>query len=190
MVLIIDHDDSFTYNLVQAFGETGRPVTVKKHHKVTIEEVEALAPRYLVFSSGPRSLGKEGITIEAIRYFAGEIPMLGVSLGHQLIVEAFGGDVVASGKYMYGKTSSIHHDSQTIFTGIEQTFSAARYDSFIVNKETLPDCFLISAETDAGEVMAIRHKTAPLVGVQFHPESMMTVAGKQLLHNFITVFGG
>lgn len=190
MVLIIDHDDSFTYNLVQAFGQTGQSVTVKQHNKVTIKEIEALAPRYLVFSSGSRSLGKEGITVEAIRHFAGKIPMLGVSLGHQLIVEAFGGNVMESGKYMYGKTSSIHHDEQTIFTGMEQAFSAARYDSFIVDKAMLPDCLLVSAETEAGEVMGIRHKTAPIEGVQFHPESMMTVAGQQLLQNFITVYGG
>lgn len=190
MVLIIDHDDSFTYNLVQAFGEAGQAVTVKHHKKVTIKEIEALAPRYLVFTSGPRSVGKEGITMEAIRYFAGKIPMLGVSLGHQLIVEAFGGDVTESGQFMYGKTSTILHDQQTIFTKVEQAFPAARYDSFIANKETLPDCFLISAETKASEAMAIRHKTAPIEGVQFHPESMMTAFGKQILNNFITVYGG
>ena len=168
----------------------GQEIIVKQHDAVTLQEIEALAPHYLIFSSGPRSQAKAGLTLEIIRHFAGKVPMLGVSLGHQLIVEAFGGVIVEAGRNMYGKTSTIHHDEKMIFAHLDQGFLAARYDSFVVDKQKIPICFNVSAESEKEEVMGIRHTTYPIEGVQFHPESLLTTTGKQLLKNFIIHYGG
>ncbi|MDN4076267.1 MULTISPECIES: aminodeoxychorismate/anthranilate synthase component II [Fictibacillus] len=185
MILMIDNYDSFTYNLVQYLGELGEELIVKRNDEITIEEIEALQPDFLMISPGPCSPNEAGISMEAIKRFAGEVPIFGVCLGHQSIAQVFGGDVIRSERLMHGKTSAISHDGKTIFSGLEKEFKATRYHSLIVKKETLPECFTVSAWTPEGEIMAIRHKTLPVEGVQFHPESIMTSSGKQLLRNFI-----
>lgn len=185
MLLMIDNYDSFTFNLVQYFQELGENVVVHRNDKITIGEIEALKPRRLVISPGPCDPPKAGISVEAIKYFAGKLPILGVCLGHQSIGYAFGGDVVKAGRLMHGKTSMVYHDSKTLFDGIENPFEANRYHSLIVKKETLPDCFEISAWTDMDEIMGLRHKTLPIEGLQFHPESILTRAGKDILNNFL-----
>lgn len=188
MILMIDNYDSFTYNLVQYLGEMGQELIVRRNDKITIEEIEQLRPSYLMISPGPCSPNEAGISMEAISYFAGKIPIFGVCLGHQSIAQVFGGDVVRAERLMHGKTSEMHHDGKTIFTNMENPFIATRYHSLIVKKETLPECFEISAETKEGEIMAIRHKQYPIEGVQFHPESIMTVDGKLMLKNFIDFY--
>ncbi|SDN56508.1 para-aminobenzoate synthetase component 2 [Fictibacillus solisalsi] len=185
MILMIDNYDSFTYNLVQYLGELGEELVVKRNDEITLEEIEALKPDYLMISPGPCSPNEAGVSMDVIKRFSGEIPIFGVCLGHQSIAQVFGGDVIRSERLMHGKTSAIHHDDHTIFSGVENGFTATRYHSLTVKKETLPDCFDISAWTAEDEIMAIRHKTLPVEGVQFHPESIMTGAGKQLLRNFI-----
>ncbi|UOE94212.1 aminodeoxychorismate/anthranilate synthase component II [Alkalihalobacillus sp. LMS39] len=185
MILMIDNYDSFTYNLVQYLGEMGHELVVKRNDQITIAEIEQLNPDYIMISPGPCSPNEAGISMETIEYFAGKIPIFGVCLGHQSIAQVFGGDVVRAEKLMHGKTSKMTHDGQTIFAGISSPFTATRYHSLIVKRETLPDCFEISAETEEGEIMAIRHKTLPVEGVQFHPESIMTEDGKKLLLNFL-----
>ncbi|MBI1912498.1 MAG: aminodeoxychorismate/anthranilate synthase component II [Deltaproteobacteria bacterium] len=185
MLLMIDNYDSFTFNLVQYFQELGENVVVHRNDKITIEEIESLKPRRLVISPGPCDPPKAGISVEAIKYFAGKLPILGVCLGHQSIGYAFGGDVVKAGRLMHGKTSMVYHDTKTLFDGIENPFEANRYHSLIVKKETLPDCFEISAWTDMDEIMGLRHKTLPIEGLQFHPESILTRAGKDILNNFL-----
>ncbi|WP_096203226.1 aminodeoxychorismate/anthranilate synthase component II [Bacillus sp. FJAT-45350] len=189
MILMIDNYDSFTYNLVQYLGEMGQELVVKRNDQITIAEIEELAPTYLMISPGPCSPNEAGISMEAIRYFAGKIPIFGVCLGHQSIAQVFGGDVVRADELMHGKTSEITHDEKTIFQGIESPFTATRYHSLIVKRETLPDCFEITAETSKGDIMAIRHKSLSIEGVQFHPESIMTTDGKKLLRNFIEQYG-
>ncbi|MCQ6268527.1 aminodeoxychorismate/anthranilate synthase component II [Fictibacillus sp. WQ 8-8] len=185
MILMIDNYDSFTYNLVQYLGELGEELVVKRNDEITLKEIEALQPDFLMISPGPCSPNEAGISMGAIKRFAGEIPIFGVCLGHQSIAQVFGGDVIRSERLMHGKTSEISHDGKTIFSGLEKVFTATRYHSLIVKKETLPECFSVSAWTPEGEIMAIRHKTLPVEGVQFHPESIMTEAGKKLLRNFI-----
>jgi para-aminobenzoate synthetase component II len=187
---MIDNYDSFTYNLVQYLGEMGQELLVKRNDEITISEIEQLSPNFLMISPGPCTPNEAGISLEAIKAFAGKIPILGVCLGHQSIAQAFGGDVIHAEQLMHGKTSLVNHDGKTIFTEVENPFTATRYHSLIVKKETLPSCLEITAETAEGEIMALRHKELPIEGVQFHPESIMTGAGKQLLRNFITQYSG
>lgn len=188
MILMIDNYDSFTYNLVQYLGEMGEELIVKRNDQITIEEIEALNPKFIMVSPGPCTPNEAGISLEVIEHFAGRIPILGVCLGHQSIAQVFGGDVVRAERLMHGKTSEIHHDGKTVFANVEQPFTATRYHSLIVKRETLPGCFDISAETEEGEIMAIRHRTLPVEGLQFHPESIMTGTGKLLLRNFINFY--
>ncbi|WP_307410056.1 aminodeoxychorismate/anthranilate synthase component II [Neobacillus ginsengisoli] len=185
MIFMIDNYDSFTFNLVQYLGELGEDLIVKRNNETTIEEISRLGPKFLMVSPGPCSPNEAGISLEAIKAFAGEIPIFGVCLGHQSIAQAFEGEVVQAEKLMHGKTSDMFHDGKTIFENLPNPFPATRYHSLIVKKETLPDCFEISAWTEEGEIMAIRHKELPIEGVQFHPESIMTIAGKELLRNFV-----
>ncbi|KEZ49713.1 aminodeoxychorismate/anthranilate synthase component II [Metabacillus indicus] len=185
MILMIDNYDSFTFNLVQYLGELGEELAVRRNDEITLDEIEEMAPDFLMISPGPCSPNEAGISMAAIERFAGKIPIFGVCLGHQSIAQVFGGDVVRAERLMHGKTSKMHHDGKTIFKDIENPFTATRYHSLIVKKETLPDCFDITAWTKEGEIMAIRHKTLPVEGVQFHPESIMTSFGKNLLSNFI-----
>ena len=187
MVLMIDNYDSFTYNLVQYLGELGANLVVHRNDKISIEQVEDLAPEKIVISPGPCTPRQAGISCELIRRFAGRLPLLGVCLGHQCIGEAFGGDVVRAERLMHGKTSMIHHDGEEIFDELENPFEATRYHSLIVKQETLPDCFKLTAWTDQDEIMGIRHKEHPIWGVQFHPESILTHAGKPLLQNFLQI---
>ncbi|WP_113928203.1 aminodeoxychorismate/anthranilate synthase component II [Bacillus sp. P14.5] len=186
MILMIDNFDSFTYNIVQYLGELGEEIVVKRNNEINIAEIELLAPDYLMISPGPCTPNEAGISLEAISYFAGKIPIFGVCLGHQAIAQVFGGQVVKADKLMHGKTSSVSHDGKTLFEGVSNPFQAGRYHSLIVRKETLPECLEITAETVDEEIMAIRHKHLPIEGVQFHPESIITEEGKQLLANFLT----
>lgn len=185
MLLIIDNYDSFTYNLVQYLGELGQEMEVYRNDKIGIEEIEYLSPERIVISPGPCTPKEAGISVELVEALAGRIPILGVCLGHQSIAEAFGGEVVRNYRLMHGKTSMIRHDDKTIFAGLPNPFEATRYHSLIVKRETLPDCLEISAETDEGEIMGIRHKKYKVEGVQFHPESILTTVGKDLLRNFL-----
>lgn len=185
---MIDNYDSFTFNLVQYVGELGEEIIVKRNDEITVQEIEDLSPDLIMISPGPCTPNEAGISLETISHFAGRIPIFGVCLGHQSIAQSFGGDVIKAQRLMHGKTSEIIHDGKTIFSGLEQPFTATRYHSLIVKKETIPACFEISAETAEGEIMAIRHKEYPIEGVQFHPESIMTNAGKQLIENVIKQF--
>ena len=185
---MIDNYDSFTFNLVQYLGELGEELLVKRNDEITISEIEVLNPQFLMISPGPCSPNEAGISLEAIEYFAGKIPIFGVCLGHQSIAQVFGGDVVRAERLMHGKTSEINHNGETVFKDIKNPFTATRYHSLIVKKETLPDCLEVTAWTDENEIMAIRHKTLPIEGVQFHPESIMTTFGKDLLMNFINQY--
>jgi para-aminobenzoate synthetase component 2 len=188
MILMIDNYDSFTFNLVQYLGELGEELVVKRNDQITLTEIEQLNPEFLMISPGPCSPNEAGISLEAITQFAGKMPIFGVCLGHQSIGQAFGGKVIRAERLMHGKTSQVHHDGKTIFQGLDNPLTATRYHSLIVEKETLPDCFDISAWTEEGEIMAIRHKTLPIEGVQFHPESIMTSFGKEMLQNFISAY--
>ncbi len=185
MLLMIDNYDSFTYNLVQYFGELGEDVRVYRNNKITVEQIEALRPDRIVISPGPCTPNEAGISVAAIRQFAGRVPMLGVCLGHQSLAVAFGGEVVRAERLMHGKTSMIRHDGRTIFRQLPNPFEATRYHSLIVKRATLPPCFEISAETAEGEIMGLRHTSLGVEGVQFHPESILTTAGKDLLRNFL-----
>ncbi|KJR71251.1 aminodeoxychorismate/anthranilate synthase component II [Bacillus velezensis] len=185
MILMIDNYDSFTYNLVQYLGELGEELIVRRNDEITIEQIEELGPDFLMISPGPCSPDEAGISLEAIKHFAGSIPIFGVCLGHQSIAQVFGGDVVRAERLMHGKTSEVIHDGQTIFKGLQNPLVATRYHSLIVKADTLPDCFTVSAQTKEGEIMAIRHNELPVEGVQFHPESIMTSFGKEMLRNFI-----
>lgn len=186
MIVIIDNYDSFTYNIVQTIGGFGAELVVFRNDKVDIAGIERIKPDRLLISPGPCDPPQAGISIEAIRHFAGKIPVLGVCLGHQSIGEAFGGSTVRAGRVMHGKTSPIHHDGKGVFTGLPNPFDAMRYHSLVVADADLPDCLLVTARTDQGELMAVRHKTLPVEGVQFHPESIMTPHGVQLLKNFVS----
>lgn len=187
MLLMIDNYDSFTYNLVQYFGELGEDVSVYRNDKITVKEIEKLKPDRIVISPGPCDPEKAGVSVEVIKKFAGKIPMLGVCLGHQSIGYAYGAKIVLADRLMHGKTSPIYHDGKTIFKGIPNPFEATRYHSLLIKKDTLPDCLEISAWTKEGEIMGIRHKKFILEGVQFHPESILTKAGKDILRNFLKI---
>jgi anthranilate synthase/aminodeoxychorismate synthase-like glutamine amidotransferase len=185
MILVIDNYDSFTYNLVQYLGELGADPQVVRNDQTTVEAIEVQAPDRIVISPGPKTPSEAGICLDVITAFAGKIPILGVCLGHQAIGQAFGGDVIRAPQLMHGKTSAIEHDGRTIFAGLPNPFPATRYHSLIVKRETLPDCLEVSACTYDGLIMGLRHKKMKVEGVQFHPESVLTNAGKQLLANFL-----
>lgn len=182
---MIDNYDSFTYNLVQYLGELGDDVRVYRNDRITTEEIERLDPVRIVISPGPCTPRDAGISIAVIKAFAGRIPLLGVCLGHQAIGDAFGGEIVRTGMIMHGKTSPIHHDGRTIFKGLPNPFDATRYHSLMIRRETLPECLEVSAWTDDGTIMGVRHREFVVEGVQFHPESILTEAGKDLLRNFV-----
>ena len=186
MILMIDNYDSFTYNLVQYLGELGQELRVFRNDKITVAEAAALAPRYVIISPGPCTPKEAGMSNEIIAYFAGKVPLLGVCLGHQCIGHVFGAEIVRAPRLMHGKTSLIHHDGRTIFAGLDNPFEATRYHSLVIHPESVPDCLEVSARTDQGEIMAVRHKQFCVEGVQFHPESILTRAGKALLANFLT----
>jgi anthranilate synthase/aminodeoxychorismate synthase-like glutamine amidotransferase len=185
MLLVIDNYDSFTYNLVQYFGELGAAPLVKRNDEITLDEIAAFNPERICISPGPCTPAEAGISSDVIRRFAPGRPVLGVCLGHQCMGHVFGGDVVRADRLMHGKTSMIHHDGKGVFKGLSQPFEATRYHSLIVKRDTLPDELLITAETAEKEIMGLRHKEYPLHGVQFHPESILTVEGKNLLKNFL-----
>jgi para-aminobenzoate synthetase component 2 len=185
MLLMIDNYDSFTYNLVQYFGELGEDVRVYRNDKITIEQIEDLKPARIVISPGPCTPREAGVSVDTIRHFGGRLPLLGVCLGHQSLAVAFGGEVIRAERLMHGKTSMVSHDTRTIFANLPNPFEATRYHSLIVNRRNLPDCFEVSAETAEGEIMGMRHKTLGIEGVQFHPESILTTSGKDLLRNFL-----
>jgi anthranilate synthase/aminodeoxychorismate synthase-like glutamine amidotransferase len=187
MILMIDNYDSFTYNLVQYIGQLGGAVVVHRNDVISIDEIRELKPDAIVLSPGPCTPQKAGISVEVIRQFGTTIPILGVCLGHQAIGYAFGAEVVRAQRIMHGKTSTVINDGRTIFKGLPNPFVAGRYHSLIVERNSLPDCFEISAETEDGEIMAIRHKEYPVEGVQFHPESVLTPNGKRVLKNFLTI---
>jgi anthranilate synthase/aminodeoxychorismate synthase-like glutamine amidotransferase len=185
MLLVIDNYDSFTYNLVQYLGELGETIEVRRNNRVTIDEIEnSLRPERIVISPGPGTPDDAGITLDVIAHFAGKIPLLGVCLGHQAMGQAFGGKVIRAPELMHGKASKVTHDGKTIFAGLNDPFLAGRYHSLIVEKESLPDCLEISAQT-ADVIMGLRHRELKVEGVQFHPESILTSDGKQLLANFL-----
>ena len=186
MILLIDNYDSFTYNLYQYMGIFNDDIKVVRNDKITIEEIKALAPERIVLSPGPKSPKEAGICIDAVREFYDKIPILGICLGHQSIGEAFGATVSYAKKIFHGKQSEITHTGDSVFTGIDSPIKVARYHSLAVKKEGLPDCLRILAETDDGEIMAMRHKEYPVVGLQFHPESIYTEHGKRMLENFIS----
>ena len=185
MLLMIDNYDSFTYNLVQYFGELGQDVSVYRNDQISIEAIRALNPKFIVISPGPCSPNEAGISLEVVNAFKGEIPILGVCLGHQTIGQAFGGKITYAKTIMHGKTSLIHHTNQGVFKDIKSPFSATRYHSLVIEKASCPDCFDITAWTEDGEIMGIQHKSLPIEGVQFHPESILSEHGHDLLSNFI-----
>jgi len=185
MLLVIDNYDSFTYNLVQYFGELGADLVVHRNDQISIDEIRAMAPERICVSPGPCTPSEAGISCEVIRTFGGEIPIFGVCLGHQCMGEVYGGDVVRADRLMHGKTSPIFHNGEDLFKGIESPFEATRYHSLIVKRDTLPDCLEITAETAEGEIMGLRHKEKKVYGVQFHPESILTASGKTILRNFL-----
>ena len=187
MLLVIDNYDSFTFNLVQYLGELGADIVVRRNDRVTVEQVREMQPEKIVVSPGPCTPREAGVSVALIREMAGAAPILGVCLGHQSIGEAFGGKVVRAPYLMHGKTSRIHHDGKTVFAGIEQDFTATRYHSLIVQEDSLPAALEISAQTEDGLIMGLRHRELPVEGVQFHPESILTAAGKRLLGNFLNL---
>ncbi|HWT53181.1 MAG TPA: aminodeoxychorismate/anthranilate synthase component II [Rhodocyclaceae bacterium] len=185
MLLMLDNYDSFTYNLVQYFGELGEDVHVYRNDEITLDEIAKLAPARIVVSPGPCSPAEAGISVPLIREFAGKIPLLGVCLGHQSIGAAFGGDIVHAKQLMHGKTSPVHHNNVGVFKGLPNPLTVTRYHSLAIKRETLPDCLEVTAWTDDGEIMGVRHKTLAVEGVQFHPESILTERGHDLLKNFL-----
>lgn len=191
MLVIIDNYDSFTYNVMQTIASNALKdgkdfeIHVFRNDKITIDEIEALHPDKLLISPGPKTPAEAGISVEAIRHFAGKIPILGVCLGHQAIGEAFGGTIVRAGRIMHGKTSPMFHDNQGVFTDLPDPFDGMRYHSLVVDTNDFPDCLEITCKTDEGELMGLRHRELPIEGVQFHPESIMTPAGITLLKNFM-----
>ena len=187
MVLIIDNYDSFTYNLVQQIGALGTRIEVARNDKITLPEIESKKPGHIIISPGPCTPKEGGISNSVIKAFAGKIPILGVCLGHQCIAYTFGAEIVRARRIMHGKTSMIHHDNKTIFNGLTNPFEATRYHSLIINKETLASTFEISAFADQDEIMGIRHKELPLEGIQFHPESFLTMQGSKLIKNFLDI---
>ncbi|TEA77813.1 anthranilate synthase component II [Allopusillimonas ginsengisoli] len=187
MLLMLDNYDSFTYNLVQYFGELGEEVRVLRNDQTTVEDIEAMEPDRICVSPGPCSPNEAGISIALIRHFAGKRPILGVCLGHQAIASAFDGNVVRAQQIMHGKVSSITHTGTDVFTGLPSPYIVTRYHSLAIERDTLPDCLEITAQTDDGEIMGIRHKTLPVYGVQFHPESVLSEHGHALLKNFLDI---
>ena len=187
MVLVIDNYDSFTYNLVQYLGELGEQPVVYRNDELTLDEIAAMKPDHILISPGPCTPTEAGISLALIERFKGEIPIMGVCLGHQSIGQAFGGDVIRASNLMHGKTSPILHTGKGVFEGLPSPFTATRYHSLIVKRETLPDCLEITAETAEGEIMGLRHKEFPIEGVQFHPESIVTEHGHQMLRNFLAL---
>lgn len=187
MILMIDNYDSFTYNLVHYLAELGEEVVVHRNDKIELEDIGRLDPDMMVVSPGPCTPKEAGISVDAIKEFAGRMPILGVCLGHQSVAYAYGAEIVRADRLLHGKTSEIHHDGKTIYKNIPDPFEATRYHSLLVNKKSLPDVFEITAWTDEGEIMGIRHKEHLIEGVQFHPESILTKHGKDLLKNFITI---
>ncbi len=194
MIVIIDNYDSFTFNIVQTLASKppsasadwkAPDIRVHRNDKITVAEIAAMEPDRLLISPGPCTPTKAGISVEAIRYFSGKVPILGVCLGHQSIGEAFGGKVIRAGRVMHGKTSPVHHDGKGVFTSLDNPFDGMRYHSLVVEETSLPDCLEPTAHTDQGELMGVRHKSLDIEGVQFHPESIMTDAGIILLHNFL-----
>lgn len=190
MIVMIDNYDSFIYNLVQYLGQLGREVRVFRNDAVTVEEIAAMKPHAIVISPGPRSPAYAGIGVELVRRLHEQIPILGVCLGHQIVGYAFGGKIVRAPRIMHGKTSPIMHDGRTLYEGLGNPFAAGRYHSLIVERVSLPACLEVSAETREGEIMGLRHRHAPVEGVQFHPESILTPGGKRLLKNFLTHYCG
>jgi anthranilate synthase/aminodeoxychorismate synthase-like glutamine amidotransferase len=187
VLLMIDNYDSFTYNLVQYLGELGEDIRVFRNDKITINEIEDLKPDRIVISPGPCTPKEAGVSVATIRHFAGRLPILGVCLGHQSIGAAFGGEIIRAPHLMHGKTSLIFHDGKTIFKGLPDPFEATRYHSLLIRKENVPDCLEITAWTESGEIMGVRHRKFLIEGVQFHPESILTIAGKDLLRNFLSL---
>jgi len=187
MILLLDNYDSFTYNLAQYLGQMGQQLDVRRNDEITLDEIEEMAPERIVISPGPCTPKEAGISVPLIQRFAGKIPILGVCLGHQAIGAAFGGRVIRAPKLMHGKTSEIEHDGRTIFQGLPQSFTATRYHSLIVERKSLPRELEISAETDDGTIMGFRHRKLRVEGVQFHPESVLTGAGFDLLKNFLSI---
>jgi anthranilate synthase component 2 len=185
MLLMIDNYDSFTYNLVQYFGELGEDVHTVRNDAITLDDIERLAPARIVISPGPCTPAQAGISVPLLRHFAGRIPMLGVCLGHQAIGAAFGGNIVRARELMHGKTSPVHHTGQGVFRGLPSPFIVTRYHSLAIERASLPDCLEITATTDDGEIMGVRHRELPIEGVQFHPESILTEHGHALLRNFL-----
>ncbi len=187
MILMIDNYDSFTYNLVQYIEEIGTPVHVVRNDVMTVTELENLDPRAVVISPGPGGPKDAGISLEAVAHFAGKLPILGVCLGHQTIAEAYGAKIVSAKRLMHGKTSLVNNDGRGIFEGVKKPFQAMRYHSLAVERESIPDVLTITAESDDGEIMGLRHNTHAVEGIQFHPESIMTTIGKRLLRNFVNM---
>ncbi|WP_419811594.1 anthranilate synthase component II [Bacterioplanoides sp.] len=190
MLVMIDNYDSFTYNVVQYFAELGADVKVFRNDEITIEQIEALNPDHLVISPGPCTPNEAGISMAAIKHFAGKLPILGICLGHQSIGQAFGGDIIRAGRVMHGKTSPIHHKDSGVFAGLTEGYNATRYHSLVIDKDTIPECLEITAWTEnedgsMEEIMGVRHKELAIEGVQFHPESILTEHGHDLLANFL-----
>jgi anthranilate synthase/aminodeoxychorismate synthase-like glutamine amidotransferase len=185
MILVIDNYDSFTYNLVQYLGEMGQELVVRRNDQVTLEEIAEMRPDRILISPGPCTPNEAGCSVPLVRRFAGSMPILGVCLGHQSIGQAFGGDVIRNYRILHGKVSEIRHDGLGLFRGIQNPFTATRYHSLVIKRETLPHCLAVTAETSEGEIMGVRHRDFPVAGVQFHPESVMTPVGKALLRNWV-----
>lgn len=187
MILMIDNYDSFTFNLVQYLKQMGEDVRVYRNDEISLDEIEAMKPAAIFLSPGPCSPREAGITVDVIRAFYRKIPLMGVCLGHQSIGYAFGAEVVRADRLMHGKTSQVDHDGKTIFKGLPKPFTAGRYHSLIIKRDSLPDCFEVTAETEDGEIMGIRHRNFPVEGIQFHPESILTPNGKRILRNFLNM---
>lgn len=186
MLLVIDNYDSFTYNLVQYFGELGAEMKVIRNDELSVDEIADLAPERILISPGPCTPNEAGVSVDVVKRLGATTPLLGVCLGHQSIAQAFGGDVIRAERLMHGKTSMMEHEGESVFEGLPQPFEATRYHSLIVKRETLPDCLKVTAWTKEGEIMGLQHKEFPIHGVQFHPESILTAEGKNLLANFLS----
>jgi anthranilate synthase component 2 len=190
MILMIDNYDSFTYNLVQYLGELGAEVCVYRNDRISLQEIETLALSHIVISPGPCTPDQAGVSVDVVNAFAGRVPILGVCLGHQSVGQAFGGKIVHAQVLMHGKTSMIYHHGEGLFTGMTNPFQATRYHSLVIDPATLPDCMEVTAWTEEGEIMAVRHLKQPVYGVQFHPESISTEYGHELLNNFLQAADG
>lgn len=188
MLLMIDNYDSFTYNIVQYFAELGQEVVVRRNDDITLEEIAALKPQYLVIGPGPCSPKEAGISVAAMQHFAGKLPIMGICLGHQTMGEAFGGNVVRAKTLMHGKVSPVHHHSRGMFKGLPNPVTCTRYHSLVIDRDTLPDCLEVTSWTEDGEIMGVRHKHFPIEGVQFHPEALLTEHGHEMLDNFLKEF--